>query len=425
MPLRINLVSEHASPLALIGGVDAGGQNVHVAALAVGLAELGAEVVVHTRRDDPALDRRVRFAEGVVVDHVDAGPPAPIDKDEMLPYMGDFADDLVRQWRRSRPDVAHAHFWMSGLATTAAADRLDVPVALTFHARGAEKRAHQGAADASPDIRIDAEDWLAKSVDRVIATTSAECRTLTRAGVDPRRVSVVPCGVDLAAFGPDGPQWPTRTRPYRVVCVSRLVPRKGLADVIEAVAELPHVELLIAGGPPAGLVDEDPYARRLQALIDDSASGDRIHLLGAVDRDRIPSLLRSADLVVCTPWYEPFGIVAVEAMACGVPVIASAVGGLAETVVDGVTGVLVPPRRPQSIRAAISALLAQRTRRAGMGRAALARASTYGWDEIAARTLRLLEGLAAADHPRRRAGFGNPLAAIVDRSDELTSGGRS
>ncbi len=343
----------------------------------------------------------------------------------MLPYMGDFADDLVRQWTRSRPDVVHAHFWMSGLAATAAAERLDVPVALTFHARGAEKRAHQGAADASPDIRIEAEDWLAKSVDRVIATTSAECRTLTRAGADAQRVSVVPCGVDLAAFGPDGPAWPTRTRPYRVVCVSRLVPRKGLADVIEAVAELPHVELLIAGGPPAGLLDDDPYARRLQALIDDSASGDRIHLLGAVDRGRIPSLLRSADLVACTPWYEPFGIVAVEAMACGIPVIASSVGGLAETVVDGGTGVLVPPRRPQSIRAAISALLAQRTRRTGMGRAALTRASTYGWDEISARTLRLLEGLATDDRPRRRPASANPLTAITGRTGELATGRRS
>ena len=209
------------------------------------------------------------------------------------------------------------------------------------------------------------------------------------------------------------------------MCVSRLVPRKGLADVIEAVAELPQVELLIAGGPPAGLVDEDPYAQRLQALIEDSRSEKRVQLLGAVDRDRIPSLLRSADVAVCTPWYEPFGIVAVEAMACGVPVIASSVGGLAETVADGVTGLLVPPRRPQSIRAAISALLAQPTRRAGMGRAALARASTYGWDEIAGRTLRLLEALANADRAPRRTGVANPLATLGDRADELAAGGRA
>jgi glycosyltransferase involved in cell wall biosynthesis len=382
-------------------------------------------VVVHTRRDDPALDRRVRFAEGVVVDHVDAGPPEPIDKDELLPYMGDFAEDLARQWRRARPDVVHAHFWMSGLAATAAADRLDVPVALTFHASGAEKRAHQGAADSSPDVRIEAENWLARSVDRVIATTAAECRTFTSAGIDPDTVSVVPCGVDLAAFGPDGPQWPKRTRPYRVVCVSRLVPRKGLADVIEAVAGLPHVELLIAGGPPAGLLDDDPYAQRLHALIDEAGSGDRIQLLGAVDRGRIPSLLRSADVVACTPWYEPFGIVAVEAMACGVPVVASSVGGLAETVVDGHTGMLVPPRRPQSIRAAISTLLAQPARRTGMGLAGLSRAATYGWDEVAARTMRHLEALATGGRRRRPAGAPNPLTVIAERADELAAGRRS
>jgi D-inositol-3-phosphate glycosyltransferase len=403
--MRIHLVSEHASPLALLGGVDAGGQNVHVAELAKGMARLGAEVVVHTRRDDPALDRQVTFSEGVIVDHVDAGPPEPIPKDELLNHMGDFADDLDRQWRAVRPDVVHAHFWMSGIAATRAADRLGIPVALTYHALGAEKRRHQGGADTSPSERLDVETWLAHHVDRVIATTAAESRTLVALGADPHRVTVVPCGVDLQRFGPSGATWPPPTGRHRVVCVSRLVPRKGLADVVEAVAALPDVELLIAGGPPAAMLGEDGHARELVALADALGAGDRVQLLGAVDHHRIPALMRSADVVCCTPWYEPFGLVAAEAMACGVPVVATAVGGLAETVVDGTTGILVPPRRPASIRSAIAAMIARPAHRRAMGLAAVRRAANYGWDEIARRTLKVADELSAAGRVRGSAGM--------------------
>src|SRR3954468_2477469 len=132
--MRIALVSEHASPLATLGGVDAGGQNVHVAALARGLARRGAQVVVHTRRDDPDLPRRVALCPGVEVDHVDAGPAAAVPTDELLPHMDAFAAELERAWRPDRPDVVHSHFWMSGLATLQAAERLGIPVAHTFHA---------------------------------------------------------------------------------------------------------------------------------------------------------------------------------------------------------------------------------------------------------------------------------------------------
>src|SRR5687768_12295298 len=130
--MRIAMVSEHASPLAVLGGVDAGGQNVHVAALAEALARRGAEVVVHTRRDDPELPERVAPAPGVWVRHVDAGPPAELPKDELLPHMRAFSRQLRAAWRVQRPDLVHAHFWMSGLASLAAAERLDLPVVQTF-----------------------------------------------------------------------------------------------------------------------------------------------------------------------------------------------------------------------------------------------------------------------------------------------------
>ena len=162
--MRIDMVSEHASPLAALGEVDAGGQNVHVAQLATALARRGAEVVVHTRRDDPDLPRRVVLAPGVVVDHVDAGPPRPLPKDDLLPHMGRFAEALHDEWAPAPPDVVHSHFWMSGLAALDAAAGLPVPVAHTFHALGVVKRRHQGAADASPAGRIELERSVAAAM---------------------------------------------------------------------------------------------------------------------------------------------------------------------------------------------------------------------------------------------------------------------
>jgi len=409
--MKIHLVSEHASPLALLGGVDAGGQNVHVAALAKALAGQGAQVVVHTRRDDASLPDQVPFCDGVVVDHVDAGPARAIAKDELLPYMAEFADGLERRWLDDRPDVVHAHFWMSGLAATDAADRLGIPVALTYHALGVDKRRFQGSADTSPPVRLDIERWLALSVDRVIATTSAECRTLVTMGADPRRVTVIPCGVDLEVFRPTGPVWPPLGDRARVVCVSRLVPRKGIADVIEAIAGLDHVELLVAGGPPASVLMDDTEAQTLMELIAQRGAGDRVHLLGAVSHDMVPALLRSATVACCTPWYEPFGLVAVEAMACGAPVVATAVGGLAETVLDGSTGILVPPRRPESIRAAIASVVRHSGSGRAMRQASVRRARRYGWDDIARRTLRVAEELTAAGRSQASTSIRRPTIA--------------
>ncbi|MGI8683242.1 MAG: glycosyltransferase, partial [Mycobacteriales bacterium] len=157
--MRIAMVSEHASPLAVLGGVDTGGQNVHVAALAGALARLGHSVTVHTRRDDPDLPRRVQLRPGVTVDQVTAGPAREIPKDELLPYMAAFAADLRAQWESEleRPDVVHAHFWMSGLAALAAARPLHIPVVQTFHALGVVKRRQQGSKDTSPPQRLELE----------------------------------------------------------------------------------------------------------------------------------------------------------------------------------------------------------------------------------------------------------------------------
>jgi D-inositol-3-phosphate glycosyltransferase len=384
--VRVAMVSEHASPLAVLGGVDAGGQNVHVAALACAIARRGVDVAVHTRRDDPSLDEWVPLAPGVVVHHVDAGPPEPVPKDELLPHMDDFTRELVRVWSEDPPDVVHGHFWMSGLAAVAAGRVVGAPIVQTFHALGAVKRRHQGAADTSPPGRLRLERAVMRQADRIAATCSDEVFELVRLGADRRRISVVPCGVDTETFRPDGPR-ELAARP-RIVCAGRLVPRKGVDDVIRAMAHLPGAELVIAGGPPPERLASDPEARRLGQLAEELGVAGRVDIRGGMSREGVAALLRSADAVTCCPWYEPFGIVPLEAMACGVPVVAASVGGLIDTVVDGETGLHVPPRSPDRIAGALATLLDDGRLRRRLGDEGHRRVTQrFTWDRVAADTL--------------------------------------
>ncbi len=382
------MVSEHASPLAVLGGVDAGGQNVHVAALASELGRRGIDVTVYTRREDPGAPRLVPLSARVSVEHVDAGPPEEISKDEILPYMDDFSAWLTAAWGRERPDVVHAHFWMSGRAALAAGRSLDLPVVQTFHALGVVKRRHQGFKDTSVPERLAEEEALVRGVDRIIATCSDEVFELIGLGADPECVHVVPCGVDLDLFTPEGPAERRSPHLRRVVVVSRLVERKGIGNVICALPEVPDAELVVAGGPDVSQLPADPTAARLIELARSVGLEDRVHLRGRVDRDRLPALIRSADAVVSVPWYEPFGIVPLEAMACGVPVVASAVGGLIDTVRDGVTGIHVPPRRPDVLAHALRELLDDQGARRRLGAAGARRArNRYSWERVAGATV--------------------------------------
>jgi glycosyltransferase involved in cell wall biosynthesis len=387
------MVSEHASPLAVLGGADAGGQNVHVDALARVLAGRGVNVEIFTRRDDPALPERVRLRSGVSVTHVDAGPPEPVPKDELLPSMATFARELERLWRRRPPHIVHAHFWMSGLAAAVATRPFAIPVVQTFHALGVVKRREQGAADTSPPQRLDIEHRLLREMDQVIATCSDEAFELMRLGLPAGRISVVPCGVDLDRFTIVGPAEARAADRARIVVVTRLVERKGVGNVVAALADLPNAELVVAGGPDRAGLDGDPEAQRLMGLARQHGVADRIEFRGRIPHEAVPALFRSADVVVACPWYEPFGMVPLEAMACGVPVVASAVGGMLDTVVDGMTGLLVPPRCPERIAEAVGELLADPARRAAMGSAAAERVRMYRWDRVGASTLDVYRGV--------------------------------
>ncbi|MDT0213864.1 glycosyltransferase [Rothia sp. ARF10] len=396
--MKITMVSEHASPLAVLGGVDAGGQNVHVAALARELGRLGHEVDVYTRRDDPDLAERVELGPGAHVVHVPVGPARPVPKDDLLPLMNAFGDWMRRDWeRRGLPDIVHAHFWMSGLASLRATRGLNVPVAQTFHALGTVKRRHQGRDDTSPPHRISLEQRIGRDVDLVIATCRDEVRELDLMGVAARKVRVVPCGVDTTRFTPLGPAVPSPVpdaldvdalpRGRRLLAAGRLVPRKGFDEAVRALASLPDAQLFVVGGPSQDRLDTDAEARRLRLVAQECGVGDRVHLVGQVPQDEMPAWYRFADVVLATPWYEPFGITPLEAAASGRPLVGTAVGGLLDSVCDGVTGRLVPPRDVGALVGALEEVLDDEDLRTRWGAAARARAvERFDWSVVARHT---------------------------------------
>jgi phosphoheptose isomerase/glycosyltransferase involved in cell wall biosynthesis len=444
-PLDVAMVSEHASPLAALGGVDAGGQNVFVASLASRLGRTGHRVRVYTRRDDPGLPVQVEVGPGVTVVHVPAGPARELSKDELAPYMDEFARWMTEHWRREgTPDVVHAHFWMSGMAATAAAATARIPAVQTFHALGSVKRRHQGTADTSPSCRLETEARLVAQNQLVLATCRDEVQELMGLGADPDRVRTVPCGVDAEAFVPAADHPGTggqrsAQEPVRLVAVGRLVERKGVDVVVRALAQVPQAHLTVAGGPERSALHDDPEARRLLALAEEYGVSDRLTLTGRVDRQEAARLLSSADVVTCTPWYEPFGIVPLEAMACGRPVVGSAVGGLLDSIDDGTTGLLVPPRDVDATAAAIRRLaedpeLAERMGRAGRERVQ----ELFSWERVAALTeaaYREACGAYAEAHPSRpeatrrrlaehRVELDRALAALEDEADVVDRWGR-
>jgi D-inositol-3-phosphate glycosyltransferase len=373
--VRVAMISEHASPLGL------GGQHSHVADLSTALAELGHEVRVYTRRDGPDLPAVVGLSAGVKVVHVPAGPAAKIPADLLLPHMGDFARWLGNEWREGdwKPTVAHAHFWTSGLAAVTAARQVGIPVVQSFHELA------DAEATATGPSRAGYERALGRAVDRVVAQSQDEVRGLVRIGVPRTQLTLVPAGVDSARFSPDGPAADRDPARPRILSVGRLVERKGFGDVIQAMRYVPGAECVVVGGPPAEQLKADPQARRLRALAEQFRVADRFRLIGGVPAKDMPRWYRSADVLVAAPWQEQFELAPLEAMACGVPVIGTTVGGLTDTVVDGLTGDLVPARDPRALGSALRRLVNDRVRHFAYATAALDRArQAYSWKRVAA-----------------------------------------
>jgi D-inositol-3-phosphate glycosyltransferase len=375
--VRIAMISEHASPI----GPGLGGQQSHVADLSTALAEQGHDVRVYTRRDSPDLPPVVGLPGGVTVVHVPAGPAEKLPADLLLPYMGDFAQWLGAQWRDGdwTPAVAHAHFWTSGLAAVTAARQIGIPVVQSFHELAEVSKTGQGPS------RAGYERALGRAVDRVVVQSQDEARDLVRIGVPRAHLSLVQAGVDSERFTPDGPAAERDPERPRILTVGRLVERKGFGDVIQAMRYVPGAECVVVGGPPAEQLKTDPQAKRLRALAEQFKVADRFRLIGGVPAKDMPRWYRSADLLVAASWHDRFELSPLEAMACGVPVIGTTAGGLTETVVDGLTGDLVPARDPRALGAALRRLVNDKVRRFAYATAAVDRArQAYSWKRVAA-----------------------------------------
>ena len=363
----------------------------------------GHRVTVYTRRYSPELRDRGRLAPGVTVEHVPAGPATRLPESGLLPYLSDFSAGLQERWDRERPDVIHAHSWTSGLAAIAGAERLGVPVTQTFHSLGGrdeeeeEDEAGEGARG-GPDagIRLRLERAIGRRANAVIASCAGEESELIRLGVPRRNIAIVPGGVDVERFRRHGPAFPRGERP-RLVHVGRLSPAGGAGTAIRALEAVPGAELVIAGGPAAGELESDPDHRRLRALAEEVGVADRVTFLGHVPYAAMPKLMRSADIVITLPQTVPTGMVALEAMACGVPVIASAVGAHLDSVVDGVTGFLIPPRNPAALARRAREVLGDPTLRTALGYAGADRArSRFSLERIGQELVRVYEDVRAA-----------------------------
>lgn len=380
--MRIAMISEQAGPLHQPGEA-AGAQQRHVAELSAALGRLGHEVRVYVRRDKPGLpEDAVALGDGVRVVHVPAGPERALPSELILPHMGDFARWLREEWRDGdwAPDVAHAHYWTSGLAAVTAARQVGVPVVQSFH----ELDDRVVTAGASGATRAGYERALGRAVDRVVAQSQEELRGLIRIGVPRSRLSVVPAGVDSDHFTPEGPVADRDPERPRILSVGRLVERKGFGDVIRAMRYVPGAECVVVGGPVTDGLHPDPQAERLRQIAERFAVADRVRLVGPVAAEDMPKWYRSADLLVAAPWQEQFELAPLEAMACGIPVVGTAVGGLTETVVDGLTGDLVPPRDPRALGGALRRLINDKVRRFAYATAAIDRArQAYSWKRVA------------------------------------------
>jgi D-inositol-3-phosphate glycosyltransferase len=363
MTHRIAMISEHASPLAVIGGVDSGGQNVYVANTARNLARLGYQVDIFTRKDDKKTPDIYNWEKGVRIIHVPAGPQKFIPKEELLPYMDDFTS-YVKEFIQQKGisyGIVHAHFWMSALVAADLKKELGLPFVVTFHALGKVRRKHQGEEDHFPDIRFQVEERVVAEADRIIAECpqdELDLRYLYDA--DPEKVVIIPCGFDPAEMWPMDKSLSRKLlgipKEERVVLqIGRMVPRKGIETVLRGFSRMVKdyglsARLLLVGGETSEPDPEStPEIGRLQGIAEEEGISDMVTFTGQRSRKELKHYYSAADVFVSTPWYEPFGITPVEAMACGTPVIGSKVGGIKYTVCDGETGYLIPPDDPLAL----------------------------------------------------------------------------
>ena len=379
------MLSVHTSPLSQPGTGDAGGLNVYVLQTALHLARRGVEVEIFTRATSSADAATVRVAPGVLVRNVAAGPFEGLDKYDLPTQLCAFTAGVLRAEANHDPghyDIVHSHYWLSGQVGWLARDRWAVPLVHTAHTLAAVKNAALADGDApEPPLRAVGEQQVVDEADRLIVNTESEAHQLVSLhNADPRRIDVVHPGVDLQTFSPGDRTAARATLGLpagdRIVAfVGRIQPLKAPDVLLRAAALLPDVRVLIAGGPSgSGLAAPDTLVRLAAEL----GIADRVSFLPPQSRDQLVNVYRAADLVAVPSYSESFGLVAVEAQACGTPVVAAAVGGLPVAVADGRSGALVAGHGAGAWAAAITGLLEADA--AALSRGAIEHAGRFSWD---------------------------------------------
>jgi D-inositol-3-phosphate glycosyltransferase len=404
---RIGVISVHTCPLAALGGKETGGMNVYVREVSRHLGRLGLEVDVFTRSQTPGVPMVVPLGPGARVIHVEAGPQRPVPPPDIVPDLDKFTDEVMAFQARTGAEYAllHGHYWLSGLVAVELSRRLNgIPVVQMFHTLGVVKNAlAEQPAEQVPQARVDAEAKVAARADRIVAATPLESAELAwYCGADVGKVRTIPCGVDVELFSP-GSVAAARERlglaaEWVLLFVGRPAPIKGLEVLLQALARLKAdglsrvaVRLIIVGGDRNEEGNED--RARLRALADTLGVGAWLDFKGPEPQSALPEYYRAADLCLVPSHHESFGMAALEAMACGATVVASRVGGLATTIQDGVTGVLVPPRDDVALAAAIGSLLADADRRRTLGGQAARWAHSFAWPSVGRALVDLYEEL--------------------------------
>jgi len=399
---RVAMISYHTSPLAPLGGRDTGGMNVYVRQLSRELGQRGFQVDVFTRRQDASSPDVVEAGENVRVVYLDAGPPRPVEKARLHQHLAEFEQNLVRfaaeEGQEPAYNLLHSHYWLSGWVALRLQERWGVPHVTMFHTLGEVKNRARVTEHEAP-LRIRVERRLAQGAGRIVCASEHEKHLLSRLyDADPGRVAVVPCGVDLDLFRPQdkgAARQALGLSDERIILfVGRIEPLKGIDILINAVAQLEEgadFHVLIVGGDKRS----QRQVSHLQELASGLGIGERVCFLGAVDHEKLPLYYNAADVCVVPSYYESFGLVALEAMACGTPVVASRVGGLTGTVKDGETGYLISWRCPEPFAERLELLLGNETLRRRFGESAREVVERYRWTNVAQAVVGLYEELLA------------------------------
>ncbi len=405
LPARVAMLSLHTSPLAQLGGRDTGGMNVYVREVAAELGDLGIAVDVFTRRSDRDTPRVEEFAPGARLIQIDAGPPRRIEKEEMIGLTRQFAEGVMTfcDVEELTYDLIHSHYWLSAEAGEPIADRWGVPHVAMFHTLG-DVKLRARASEEEPEERLESERRIVHRLDRIVAATRHEQQLLRQIyRVPAERITVIPLGVNLDRFAPADraaarAELGIDDEERILLAIGRIQPLKGLDILIRSLAEVTDrdgISLWIIGGDDRA-ADE---ISRLRALAEEFSVASMVRFVGPVEHEALPDYYNAADVVVMPSFYESFGLVAVEAMASGVPVVASRVGGLSSTVSDGRTGYLIPWRCPEPFAEKIELLLRNEQLRSSLGSAAVDRMQMYSWPEISRQLCALYEDLTSGEHP--------------------------